>query len=292
MAKINKALDLNKLFIEQKKGKLLKKNLRFPIYGGIKYDGNYTVVIKEAQGVVTYISSGGHIYDNNKSTIFDLHIIPVGVYIAERIATDGRLGDRKRCSLRGSRGSQTAYNHRYMIHDMLTLEEYNSGQSIRSYLIRREDCRDLFGDYWVSDMLLHSQEEVDAYLDKVVKHGYEGIMLKSPDWLWKDTKSRTVDCVKYKKRPTADLICIGFTEGTGKYEGMIGSLRMRDSKWREVDTGSGMSDEDRVQDPDYFIGKVLEVEYEQIMDTYIQPTFGSEEPGVTIRHDKTVDDID
>ena len=292
MAKINKSLDLNKLFIEQKKGKLLSKNLKFPMFAGIKYDGNYTVVIKEAQGMVTYISSGGHIYDNNKSTIFDLPVVPIGVYIAERIATDGQLGDRKRCSLRGPRGNQTAYNHKYMIHDMLTLEEYEASKSNRPYIDRRDECRDTFGDYWVSDMLLYSQEEVEKYLAKVVKNGYEGIMLKSPDWLWRDTSSRTIVCAKYKTRPTADLLCIGYKMGTGKYEGMIGSLKMKDSQGRICDVGSGMDDADRLFDPKHFIGKVLEVEYEQIMDTYIQPTFGSDEPGITIRYDKSENDID
>ena len=41
-----------------------------------------------------------------------------------------------------------------------------------------------------------------------------------------------------------------------------------------------------MQNPDYFIGKVIEVEYEQLLATYIQPTF------VCVRDDKTIEDID
>ena len=294
MAKINKALDLNKLFNEQKKGKLLKKHMSFPMLGSVKCDGNYTVVLKERNGI-TYITSGGHIYTNNKPTIFDDTDVAIGAYLAERIGTDGKLGDRVNCSLRGTRGKQIAYDHKYMVHHYMTLEDYHYGKDSNDY----EGVLDsLVLDTGVDpdDMILsrrlYDQEEVEAYLKEVVAQGFEGIMLKSPSWYWTDTKSRTVDNVKYKKRPTADLLCIAVNEGTKKYEGMIGSLTLQDSKGRLVDVGSGMSDEERHYNADYFLGEVIEVFYEQIIDTYIQPTFGDEYEGVLIRHDKSSEDID
>ncbi len=292
---MNKALDLNKLFIEQKKGKLLKKHIKFPMYFGKKYDGNYVTVVKEAQGLVTFITSGGHVYTNDNLTIFDSHDVMVGVYIAERIATDGRLGDRKRCSLRGTRGSQVAYGHGYMVHDMLTHADYENGGSYWDYSARLHNLVTYSGihsEHLVEENIVHSQEELDILLDETVENGFEGLMGKSPNWYWKDTKSRTIDLIKYKKRPTVDLLVIGATEGTGKYTGMIGSLRLTDKAGRIVDTGSGMTDEERHLDPSYFIGKVVEVFYEQIMATYIQPTFGDEYEGVLIREDKTRKDID
>jgi len=288
-AKINKALDLNKLFQEQSKGKLLKKNVKFPVYASTKFDGNYTVIIKECQGNVIYISSGGHEYTNNKPTIFDDSAVSPGVYIAERIANDGKLGDRKNCALRGSRGSQIAYNHKYMVHDYMSMAEYRAGRSDDDYDERIDSLVLNTGiplENMVENKLLYCQGHVDEYLVDVVKEGYEGIMLKSPSWIWQDTKSRKVDNVKYKKRPTADLYCVRVTEGEGKYEGMIGALVLQDSKGREVAVGSGLNDDDRAVDPSYFIGEVVEIDYEQIMDTYIQPTF------ITIRLDKGLGDID
>jgi DNA ligase-1 len=123
-------------------------------------------------------------------------------------------------------------------------------------------------------------------LKEATSSGYEGIVMKNPMWEWKSTKSRTVDFCKWKRRPTADLLCISTTEGTGKYEGMIGALVLQDSKGRVVQVGSGLNDDDRLVEPDNFIGNVVEIEYEQIMETYIQPTF------ITIRLDKTKEDID
>ena len=63
----------------------------------------------------------------------------------------------------------------------------------------------------------------------------------------------------------ADLLCIGTTEGEGKYSKEIGALILRDKKGREVAVGSGLSDYDRSLDPLNFIGKVIEIGYEQII---------------------------
>lgn len=288
MAKINKALDYNKLLEDQAKGKLLKKILRFPLYAGIKYDGNYSVVLKRGKRDITYLTSGGLEYKPNKTTMFDLEIIPNAAYFVERIGTDGKLGDRTRCALRGPKTNQVAYGHKYMVHDMVTMSEYDNGKSVLPYKIRRIKLREMFGDFWAADMPLHDMEQLLEYLKTVVNNGYEGLMLKNPEWIWKNTKSRNIEFAKYKTRKSADLVCIGTEKGEGKYEDMIGALVLKDSSGRVVSCGSGMSDEDRMQAPKYFIGKVIEMNYEQIIDTYIQPTFS---PGY-VRYDKDATDID
>ena len=79
---------------------------------------------------------------------------------------------------------------------------------------------------------------------------------------------------------------MGITEGEGKYKGMIGSLVLQDASGRIVSVGSGLSDAYRSKASIAYIGKVIEIEYEQILDTYIQPTF------VTVRLDKTKEEID
>jgi ATP-dependent DNA ligase len=98
--------------------------------------------------------------------------------------------------------------------------------------------------------------------------------------------------MKWKRRPSVDLVVTATVTGVGKYLNLIGSLVMEDSEGRTVSVGSGMSDEDREKPSSYWIGKVVEVYYEQIIHTYIQPTFGSNTLGVTIREDKTIKDID
>jgi len=288
MAKIQKSLDYNKLIEQQRNGKMLKKHLRFPLWAEIKYDGNYTVVKKEVNGLLTFTTSGGHIYDNDQPTIFHKDkTLPVGVYICERIGIHGKLGDRVNCALRGPKGNQTAHGHKYIVHDFISLPDYEEGIGFRYFLARREFIEsNLDASNIAEGKMIVCIEELEAYLKEVVSQGYEGLMLKDLDWYWKDTKSRTIDCAKYKKRRTADLMCVGTEEGTGKYEGMIGSLILEDSTGRQVSVGSGLSDEDRGYRPSYFIGAVVEIEYEQIIETYIQPTF------IQTRDDKAAEEID
>jgi len=113
----------------------------------------------------------------------------------------------------------------------------------------------------------------------IINRGWEGTMLVEADSHYHIGK-RVNHSIKLKSRPTADLECIGIELGEGKYEGMIGSLTLRDSEGRIVNVGSGLDDRDRQYNEDYFISKIIEIEYEQIMETYIQPTY------IRIRDDK------
>jgi ATP-dependent DNA ligase len=122
-----------------------------------------------------------------------------------------------------------------------------------------------------------------AYAKDLVNKGWEGAMLMKANEPYRIGK-RVNDVVKLKYRKTADLECIGIELGEGKYEGLLGALTLQDSAGRVVNVGSGLTDIDRTKQPGDFIGTIVEIEYEQIMDTYIQPTF------VCVRHDKRVSD--
>ena len=122
---------------------------------------------------------------------------------------------------------------------------------------------------------------IDAKLaaKNMVKQGWEGLICVEPNSYY-DIGKRGNHIVKLKYRKTADLLCIGVEEGEGKYQGMIGALVLKDSVGRVVSVGSGLDDQDRLGLHVYYIGKIIEIEYEQIIDTYIQPTF------VGVRRDK------
>lgn len=287
MSKINKALDLNKLKDAQAQGKLLKKKLSFPLMATIKFDGNYTVTeIKD--GKITHYTSGGLTYTHSDEGAKCFENADDGYYLAERIARKGKLGTRRYCSLTGPKIAQIATNHTYKVFDYLTPEEYTKGFSSVPYSIRYSALKNtgVSLDSIVQMLYINREDELNITLKDVVNEGYEGLMLANPLWKWTDTTSRKIEFCKLKKRKTVDLLCIGTTEGEGKYEGMIGSLILRDRQGREVKVGSGLSDEQRKCHPAAFKGLVIEIEYEQIIDTYIQPTYTG------IRHDKHAGDID
>jgi len=275
VSKINKALDYNKLLAEQAKGKLLKKHLSFSLFMSKKYDGNY-VNTRVENGKPTFITttSERHTYTHSDSAGDIFCNIPDGVYMSERVWGKGKLGDRVRCNLTGSANSRKSVGHKYRVHDVVSLSDYDRGRSSEPYKVRRQKVMDRFDPAHIAEEIeLKFMENIHLVLKDWTNEGYEGAMLKSPDWYWEDTKSRKITMCKYKKRRTADLVCVNTTEGEGKYEGLIGALILEDSEGRKVSVGSGLSDVDRTTNPIWYLGKVIEIEFEQVIDTYIQPTF-------------------
>lgn len=116
---------------------------------------------------------------------------------------------------------------------------------------------------------------------ELIQDGWEGAMAIQPKESYKIGK-RVNYSVKLKRRKTADLLCIDIVPGEGKYTNMIGALVLEDAKGRVVNVGSGLDDRLRSLTPEYFLGRIIEIEYEQLIDTYIQPTF------TQVRFDKTV----
>lgn len=76
-----------------------------------------------------------------------------------------------------------------------------------------------------------------------VEHGYEGAMVRRADSLV-DLK-RSKDLLKIKAFSDSEATVVGSVEGTGKYEGMLGTLVCRTADGQEFEIGSGYSDAER-----------------------------------------------
>jgi DNA ligase-1 len=82
--------------------------------------------------------------------------------------------------------------------------------------------------------------------DKEIEAGAEGIILKNLDSVYVEDKKPTNSWYKLKLVDTFDGIVTGYNAGTGKYEGMIGSLKVcqyKDKQLIEVAECGGMTDE-------------------------------------------------
>lgn len=119
----------------------------------------------------------------------------------------------------------------------------------------------------------------DAMLlkDTFISAGWEGLMLHETGAKFKyklDGECRVNTIIKIKKRPVVDLECISYEiSNEPGIKGLIGSLILKDSKDRTVKVGSGLSIEDRSKPPAFYIGKIVEVSYDRIAKTYVQPVF-------------------
>lgn len=105
---------------------------------------------------------------------------------------------------------------------------------------------------------------LDQILDAVVDAGGEGVMLRRPDAPYHHSSGsgdRKNYLLKYKKLKTCDLRIIGWNEGKGKYEGMIGSFICEDDAHTVRVNVAGIDDDTRASDPNLWIGKIIEIAY-------------------------------
>lgn len=256
-----------------------------------KFDGNMIFIKKEGENVRFFTSS---LKEFNLPNISNLLGSLEGdfTFAAEFMwGCEGKLGDRVHSAIlttlrtRFSKGegvSDIDFNKcNIKVFDVINSEE--------KFEERLAKCKSLL-DPLTSPLISVVDVEIlsgDKALEKArlaVKEGWEGLMAIDP-YSYYSLGKRVKHAVKLKFRRTADLLCVGVEQGLGKCNG-IGALILRDKSGREVRVGSGLDYSEAVRKGEGFVGKVIEIEYEQILDTYIQPVF------VCVRHDKSEEDID
>ena len=246
-------------------------------YASIKYDGNLIKIVQEGDKTRWFTS-------NDKE--FSLPIkMPSGDYtlIAEFMYNcKGKLGDRRYSAIlttlrtNFAKGLSTDIDSSKInlkVHDIVNDEPF---------IVRKEQIMSLVPHLSVSHYPIQGRKALE-WVKSLVKVGWEGVVIRAPQGKYEPGK-RVHHMIKIKFRPTADLLCIGEEQGEGKCEG-IGALVLQDSKGRIVKVGSGLDYSSETRKGG-FVGKVIEIEYEQIMDTYIQPSF------IAVRDDKGPEDID
>lgn len=159
----------------------------------------------------------------------------------------------------------------YNIFDCVDLVEQN-----KSYRVRREFLDKLSSktssNVRILPVLHHYSDkqtlELDIYniLDYVTGKGGEGVMINYASAMYEH--KRTDVLLKFKKAFTMDMKVIDIEWGTGKYEGMIGSLicevNTDDGKHITCRVGSGLDDIQRTNwalNRTSIIGKIVEVAY-------------------------------
>lgn len=183
-------------------------------------------------------------------------------------------------------------NLHFVIWDSLTLEEFEEGLSTRPYTERfGEAIKATFMTTKlkpVPSYRVYSMKEAQAIADEYISEGGEGAIVKKLDTIWKDGTSK--DMVKIKAVLDADLLCVDVEEGSGKYKGKVGALVLETvcGKLR-VKVGAGLTDLDRAKPFDYYIGKIVEIQYNEFIkskskntDSLFLPRF------VEVREDKNI----
>jgi len=113
-------------------------------------------------------------------------------------------------------------------------------------------------------------ERLMSALDKVVSEGGEGLMLRRGGS--HHSTGRSDDLLKVKRYDDAEAVVVAHLAGSGKYEGMLGSVRVRRDDGRQFRIGTGFSDKQRESPPP--IGATITYKYYGFTSTGL-PRFAS-----------------
>lgn len=107
--------------------------------------------------------------------------------------------------------------------------------------------------------------QVEDFYGRMRARGEEGAIIKVAKSVWEDRRSKYI--VKMKAVNDADLLCVDVELGQGKFAGMVGALVCETSDGLlKVRIGTGLKDDDRAKDPAYYVGKIIEMQYNEIIE--------------------------
>lgn len=236
-------------------------------YAHLKHDGHFTRVVKDELGAVACWSS--------KPTLLELpnidmlanvyRYVPCGTtLLGELVSKSGRASDVKTAINDGD-----CWLVYFAVEQAPEIPFIGLGQS---YVVGPqtplEVLSQLFGAWGLPfaefvtigdggcDRGPLDKDALLAWADGHLDGKAEGVVLKDGNLLnWR----------KLKRVRTADLLCVGTTDGDGKFLGLIGSLIVADRDGVVRANVSGMDDDTRVEftlhEP---IGKIIEVEYQYL----------------------------
>ena len=100
---------------------------------------------------------------------------------------------------------------------------------------------------------LHKQEickgrdHLEQELERIEKLGGEGLMLRDPESNYEPKRSKTL--LKVKNFEDDEAVVVGIVPGAGKFEGMMGSLKVKNSEGIVFTIGIGFSEAQRKNPP-------------------------------------------
>lgn len=156
--------------------------------------------------------------------------------------------------------------------DMLNIYEFDYEYSGIAYGERLRQLERVLSTYEISDRfqviettVIHSVEEALGIAQCYINSGFEGAVIKHTDMVFENGTSKFQ--IKIKEVKDCDLLVVGIEEGKGKYLGKVGALICESSCGRlRVNVGSGLTDEDRGREYSHYLGKIVEIKYNEVIN--------------------------
>lgn len=160
----------------------------------------------------------------------------------------------------------------FIVFDLIPVEEFYDGTSKLKYKDRLAQLKQLKEEATQKGLInldipeiYYEGEDISniyTFLDMASDEDKEGLMyIKNCNW----KNKRHSGILKVKKFLNADCKIIGYEEGTGAFEGKLGSFII-DYKGNKVGVGSGYTEEERIEfwnNRDEYIGRILQVKFKE-----------------------------
>lgn len=164
----------------------------------------------------------------------------------------------------------------YEAWDIISINDYYNNKSFYNYNSRLETLKttikDLNSIKMIETFIVNDIDEAKRISKEYINNGYEGSILKNKNVIWENKTSKYM--LKIKQILDIDLLCVDVEEGTGKNTGKVGALVLESKcKKLKVKVGTGLSDNDREKPFDYYKGKVIEVQYNEVIKAKYKDTY-------------------
>jgi hypothetical protein len=209
---------------------------------------------------------------DHKDTVFDGELL---VYDTVETDSNGKICDRQtgngilNKAVKGTISKEEADRVFATLWDQIPYQDFIAGKCDQPYSYRFRQLKNLI--YKLSKFKLRkldlvetfevdSLEQTQRIFQNYLDDGDEGIILKDPNSLWENKRSKGQ--IKFKAELDCDLKVVSVIGGTGKYADMIGSLCCESADGLlKVYVGSGFTDEQRNAPPSDYYGKIISVKY-------------------------------
>lgn len=264
-------------------GKFDDKHAKYPAYVDTKLDGARCIAVRE--GEIKLFSRSGKEFNNYK--FIEEEIAQLGLPTEIKLdgeVMSGHFQDLMKTLHRKDGGIELAKDAVYNIFDVMV-----EGMELRYRIPILESISREIKDKGLTHLnvnfgiLVNDRDELMLYYNSIISKGFEGVMVKDPNAHYEFDRSRA--WMKLKPEETEDLRVVGYENGTGKYENVLGALVCDLGNGSTVSVGTGYSDDDRArfwEQRDNLIGQTAEIKFqEKTKDGSLRfPVF------IGFRHDK------
>lgn len=243
-----------------------------------KEDGGRVAIVVDNNGAVTLYSRNGNILETHDMFTAMFQQYRGQVFDGELLVLDDRgIQDRKtgngifNKAVRGTISVEEAAKLHIVLWDMIPHDKWLAGYDATAYADRLKnlvvvvDTLPTHKASLIKSKIVDTMDQAMQFYYEMLELGFEGAMVKNIDMPWENKRCNYL--LKLKSTKTTTLLCVA-VQPHKKNPNLIGSLEcVTSDKLLRTSVGSGLKELDRMKDPEFFIGQLIDVKYNMLISS-------------------------